>query len=144
MSSWNFEFSFELDRKNHIIYEKIYGLWKKETAEEYHREFVKAVAPLTKKPWAKLVDLLNWKTSYPDVVTLIGRHLTWCRENNMHLSINVIDNTSTFRQLSKMFSGGGTEEISRTFRNRSQAEQFLREYWIQEKGWLGKKNGTAG
>lgn len=144
MNSWNFEFSFEVDRKNHVIYEKIYGLWKKDTAEEYHREFARAVKPLVRKPWAKLVDLLNWKTSYPEVVTLIGQHLTWCKDNNMYLSINVIDNTSTFRQLSKMFSGGGTEDISRTFRNRSQAEQFLREYWIDPKGWLDKKNGTAG
>lgn len=143
MVDWSFEFSFEVDRKNHIIYEKIYGLWKKETAEEYHRQFTVEVAPLIKKPWAKLVDLLNWKTSYPEVIALLGDHLVWCRENNMQLSINVIDNTSTFRQLSKMFSGGGTEGISRTFRNRSQAEQFLREFWIKEKRWSGKKNGAA-
>jgi len=144
MADWNFEFSFDVDRKNHIIFEKIYGQWKKETAEEYHREFVKMVTPLVKKPWAKVVDLLNWKTSYPEVVAMIGEHLTWCRENNMLLSINVIDNTSTFRQLSKMFTGGGTEGLSRTFRNRSQAEQFLREYWIKEKLWIPRKNGAAG
>jgi len=144
MDSWNFDFTFNIDRTNHIIYEKIYGQWKKDTAEEYHAEFVKAVRPLIKRPWAKLVDLLNWKTSYPEVVKLIGDHLVWCRENNMLLSINVIDNTSTYRQLSKMFSGGGTEAISRTFRIRSQAEQFLREYWINEKRWITKENGAAG
>ena len=143
MADWSFEFSFDVDRKNHIIYEKIYGQWKKDTAAEYHEQFMREVAPLIKKPWAKLVDLLNWKTSYPEVVELIGEHLVWCRENNMRLSINVIDNTSTFRQLSKMFSGGGTEEMSRTFRNRSQAEQFIREFWIKEKRWLSKKNGAT-
>jgi hypothetical protein len=143
MADWSFEFSFDVDRKNHIIYEKIYGQWKKGTAQEYHDRFKIEVAPLIKKPWAKLVDLLNWKTSYPEVVALLGEHLVWCRENNMQLSINVIDNTSTFRQLSKMFSGGGTEGMSRTFRNRSQAEQFIREYWIREKRWTGKKNGAT-
>ena len=108
MSSWSLEFSFDVDTEKRVIYEKIYGVWRKETADTYHQEFEAAVQPLLGKPWAKVVDLINWKTSYPEMVQVVARHLRWCRENGMGLSINVINNTSTFRQLNEMFSGGGT------------------------------------
>lgn len=132
MCSWSLEFSFDVDTENRVIYEKIYGVWRKETANEYHREFMAAVQPLLGAPWAKLVDLINWKTSYPDMVGVVARHLRWCRENGLELSINVLNNTSTFRQLNEMFSGGGTGDISHTFRTRAHAERYLREVWIEQ------------
>jgi len=127
------EFSFDVDEENRIIYEKIYGLWKAPTAEAYHEAFVKAVQPLVGKPWAKLVDLTNWKTSYPQVVDKIAEHLQWCKENNMVLSVNVLNNISTYRQLNEMFTEGGTTSISKTFRTRGEAEEFLEKNWISRK-----------
>lgn len=78
-------------------------------------------------PGPKLIDLSNWKTSYPEVIEIIGRHLEWCRTHNMQWSINVINNPVTYGQLQRMFAKGSTKDISRTFRVRSQAEKFLRE-----------------
>lgn len=133
MSNWSLEYSFDVDEQSRVIYEKIYGIWRKSTAERYHEDFKAAVSPLTDGPWAKLVDLSNWKTSFPDMVTVIGRHLRWCRDNNMALSINVVDNPSTFRQLNEMFTAGGTKEISQTFRSRAEGERFLRVEWIDKR-----------
>ncbi|MBU0984005.1 MAG: hypothetical protein KKA42_09055 [candidate division Zixibacteria bacterium] len=130
MNLWSAEYSFEVDLKQGVIFEKIYGIWKKTTAEDYHRDFVEAVQPLIAQPWAKLVDLAGWRTSYPDVVKVVGSHLRWCRDNNMALSINVLNNVSTFRQLNEMFSGGGTGALSKTFRTREEAEKFLKENWV--------------
>jgi hypothetical protein len=133
MGLWSLQYSFEVDTQKSLIREKIFGVWKLETAEAYHRDFQEEVKPLLKKPWAKLVDLVNWKTSYPQVVQKIGEHLEWCRQNNMALSINVLNNPSTFRQLNEMFAVGGTKGMSQVFRNLADAEKHLREHWFNRK-----------
>jgi hypothetical protein len=132
MPGWSLEYSFDVDVQSHVIYEKIYGIWRQSTAESYHDDFVEAVEPLVSAPWAKLVDLSNWKTSFPDMVKVVSRHLRWCSKHNLALSVNVIDNPSTFRQLNEMFTGGETREISHTFRTRAEAERFLRVEWIEK------------
>ncbi|MDX9857070.1 MAG: hypothetical protein RBT76_04730 [candidate division Zixibacteria bacterium] len=131
MAGWSLHYSFVVDESNAVIYEKIHGVWQAKTARSYHDDFMKEVEPLTANPWAKLVDLTNWKTSYPEVIDIIGNHLAWCMSNNLGLSINVLNNPSTFRQLLKMFTTGATRDISHTFRTSVEAEQFLRENWIQ-------------
>ncbi|HUV31307.1 MAG TPA: hypothetical protein VMY05_09495 [Acidobacteriota bacterium] len=133
MTEWSIEYTFDVDTGDRIIYEKIYGLWKQETAERYHRDFMKAVQLLLGKPWAKLVDLVNWRTSYPQVTDRIADHLRWCQANNMVLSVNVLNNISTYRQLNRMFTGGGTGPISKTFSTRTEAEEFLKEHWFKRK-----------
>jgi hypothetical protein len=120
------------------MYEKIYGIWRIETAEHYCKEYVEDAKELIKKPWVKLIDLSNWKTGSPEVVTKIGEHLEWCRNNNMVWSINIINNPVTYSQLQKMFSRGGTKDISKTFRSREEAEQFLKQQGFR----LKKTNDT--
>ena len=131
MSGWSLHYAFKVDLPNAVIYEKIHGVWQAKTARSYHEDFVKEVEPLIDAPWAKLVDLTNWKTSYPEVIDIIGDHLAWCADNQLALSVNVLNNPSTLRQLLKMFSSGATRDISHTFRTNVEAEQFLRENWIE-------------
>jgi hypothetical protein len=133
MAGWSLEYTFDVDAKRSIIFEKIFGIWKLSTAERYHEDFQDEVRPLLKKPWAKLVDLSNWRTSYPEVVKRIGEHLEWCRKNNMVLSVNVLNNPSTFRQLNEMFVLGGTKKLSQIFRTHSDAQRFLEENWFRRK-----------
>jgi hypothetical protein len=133
MSGWALEYSFELDRRNAIIYAKVFGIWKAETARSYHEDFKLEVEPIVKKPWAKLIDLSNWRTSYPEVIEIVGEHMEWSRLNNVALSLYVLNNPSTFRQLHEMFTAGGTKEISQTFRSYEEAELFLRDHWFGKK-----------
>jgi hypothetical protein len=130
MSGWSLEYSFDVDVENQVVYEKIDGIWKEETAREYNRDFLEEVEPLLKKPWVKLVDLRGWRTSYPQMVNVIGDHLKWCKAHNMGLSLNVLNNPSTFRQLNEMFRYAGTREMSETFRTFEEAEKFLKENWL--------------
>ena len=130
MTGWSLEYSFDVDVENAIIYEKIFGIWKLSTAESYYEDFKEEVQPLLGKPWAKLVDLTNWKTSYPEVIKKIGEHLEWCRKNGMVLSINVLNNPSTFRQLNEMFVVGNTKNISQIFRTHAEAQKYLEEHWF--------------
>ncbi|MBU0983623.1 MAG: hypothetical protein KKA42_07120 [candidate division Zixibacteria bacterium] len=127
--SWGFDYTIDVDEKDSVIYVKIYGKWKEETAERYHRDFKAEIDALSGRPWAKLVDLTNWKTSYDEVTDVLGKHMSWSRDNDIGLSLYVIDNTSTFRQLNEMFAKGGTKDISHTFRTYAEAERFLKQNW---------------
>ncbi len=127
MDSWSFQYNIEADVGNSIVYEKIYGVWQAETARSYSEDFKEEVKELIKKPWAKLIDLSNWKTASPEVIDIVGKHLTWCRANNMVLSVNILNNTVTYGFLQRMFARGATKNISRTFRSRHEAVQFLKQ-----------------
>lgn len=127
MSHWYFEYSFDVELERGIIYEKIYGAWRVETAQNYVRDFEKETEKLIKKPWVKLCDLTNWKTASPEVIDIIGKHLTWCRNNNIVWSVNIINNPVTYAQLQKMFAKGGTKDISKTFRSREEGIKFLKQ-----------------
>jgi hypothetical protein len=127
MDKWHFEYVLDADVDNAIMYEKIYGVWKIQTAESYNTDYREEAKELVKKPWAKLIDLSNWKTGSPEVIEKIGEHLEWCRKNNMIWSVNIINNPVTFSQLQKMFSRGGTKNISKTFRTREEGERFLKQ-----------------
>jgi hypothetical protein len=133
MTSWSLEYTIDVDEENAVAYVKVYGQWTAETARRYHEEFKRDIQPLLSKPWAKLVDLTSWKTSRNEVTSVIGRHMAWLRANNVALSIYVINNVSTFRQLNEMFVKGGTKEISHTFRTWEEGERFLQANWFGNK-----------
>ena len=127
--SWRLEYSIDVDEERSVVYVKIYGQWRKDTAESYHADFRKELEPLLGRPWAKLVDLTNWKTSRDEVTEVIGKHMAWSRRSDISLSLYVINNPSTFRQLNEMFAKGGTKDVSHTFRTYEEAEKFLAENW---------------
>ncbi len=127
MSGWHLEYSIDVDRETRIVYEKIFGVWRVSTAQNFVKDYEVEVATLIKKPWVRLCDLTNWKTSYPEVIDIIGEHLVWCKKHKMVWSVNIINNPVTYGQLQRMFDKGGTREISKTFRTRTEAEHFLRE-----------------
>jgi len=120
-------FTIDVDLERNLIIEKIYGTWKRETAMEYHKEFLAVAEPLIGKKWAKIINLVNWKSSYPEMIRVIGEHLKWCHENGMVLSVNVIDNPVTKNQLKKMFAIGGTTAISKIVRSPEDGEKILTE-----------------
>ncbi|RKX25983.1 MAG: hypothetical protein DRP45_04680 [Candidatus Zixiibacteriota bacterium] len=132
MGSWSLEYSIDVDEDNSVIHVKIHGQWKIDTAKRYHEDFKHDMEPLFGRPWAKLVDLTNWKTSRDEVTGVIGRHMAWSKANNIGLSIYIIDNPSTFRQLNEMFVKGGTKSLSHTFRTTAEAKKFLKENWLDK------------
>ncbi len=134
MSGWRLEYSIDADQENGVVYEKIFGIWRPETAQAYTEDFKEEVKPLIDKPWSKLINLTNWKTSHPEVIDIVGRHLQWCKDNNMEWSVNIINNQVTYSQLMRMFAKGSTRGISKTFRSTAEGEKFL-----QEKGYKLKE-----
>ena len=123
--TFSMHFTVEADLDRRVVISKIYGVWKKETAEEYHSEYKKVAEPLIGKEWAKIVNLSNWKSSYPEMVKVIGEHMRWSLDNGNVLSVYIIDNPITRNQLKKMFHLGGTGKLSKTVRTREEAEKFL-------------------
>jgi len=128
MNLWHFEYSFELDEEHRIVHGKIYGVWRKETAEAYREELKEAVKPLLSRPWAKLMDLSNWKTASRDVISVIGDLNDWCRNNNMAWTVYIIDNAVTMKMLRQMFDSGKYKDVAATVRTRPEGIRFLAEH----------------
>ncbi len=125
MSPWSFEFSFDTDVKNRMLYSKIYGIWKIETAHAYVEELKVEAQPLIKTPWSKLIDLSNWKTVHPEVIKVIGTLNQWCRDNKMEWVVYVVNQQVGYGQLMKMFESGRYNDIAKTFRTMREGEDFL-------------------
>jgi hypothetical protein len=120
-------FTIEADLKRRLIRSKIYGIWKKETATEYHEEFKKVVQPLLGDKWAKIVNLGNWKPSYPEMIDVIGDHIRWCHDNKAVFSIFVVDNPVTTNQLKKMIEKSGYADSCPIFQTLTEAENLLKQ-----------------
>ena len=133
MTSWRLEYSIDVDVPNAVVYVKVFGQWKAETAESYHQEFKEKMEPLLGKPWAKIVDLCNWKVSRDEVTDVIGKHMQWSRDNQVALSIYVLNNPAAYRQLNDMFDTSGTKKVSHTFRAYPDAEAFLTKRWLAKR-----------
>jgi hypothetical protein len=125
--AFSFNFTIDIDTERKLSRSKIYGIWKKETAEEYHREFKEIVKPLLKEPWSKIINLANWKISYPEMIEVIGDHIRWCHENNAVYSVFVVDNPVTRNQLKKMIACSGFPDANKIFKTMEEGESFLRQ-----------------
>jgi hypothetical protein len=128
MNFWNFEYTIDVDLKHQIMFGKIYGIWKKDTAESYAEELKEAANPLIKKPWVKLMDLTNWKIAHQEVIQIVGDLNRWCRKNNMAWAVYIINERASYNQLMKMLTKGDYHDIGKTFRSRNEAEKFLKEH----------------
>lgn len=127
MGDWHFQFNIDADKENRIVYGKIFGVWRKETAEDYLEAFKVEAAEITAKPWAKLINLKNWRMGTADVDVAIGEHMKWCSDNNMEIQIYVISDTARYAQLKKMLKQSRTKNVTTTFRTMVEAAKFLKE-----------------
>jgi hypothetical protein len=120
----NYTIDIDVDRR--IMIAKIYGIWKREIAEEYRQEYVETAEPLLGKPWARLTNLTNWKSSYPDIVEILGEHMRWCLDNGAALSVYIIDNPVTRNQLQRMVESGKAGSITKLFKTFEEGDKFLK------------------
>jgi hypothetical protein len=127
VTDWSFNFTIDIDLDAAIAYAKIFGVWRMQTAVDYHEQFKRDVEPLIKAPWVRVVDLINWRMGTPEVVDEIGKHMIWCRKNNMIRQVHVVNDPVRYGQLQKMFEKGEAKDISSVFRTRVEAQRFLRE-----------------
>jgi glutamine synthetase adenylyltransferase len=133
MCGWSLEFTVDVDNARRLVRSKIFGIWRGTHVDDYHREFEEKAQELFDKPWAKLVDLTGWKTSYPDTIQRVADHMHWCHERNNVLSVYVVNNPSTFRQLREMIARGGIVREAVVFRTLAEAEHYLAEHWRPQK-----------
>jgi hypothetical protein len=118
-------YNIDVDTDRKIAVAKIYGIWKAALALEYHNEYKRLVDPLLGRGWAKLTNLTNWKSSYPEIVEIIGRHMRWCFENGAVCSVYVIENPTTRNQLNRMIQSGIAKDYSKVFRTVTEADNYL-------------------
>lgn len=136
---WHFEFNIDADEKNRMVYSKIYGVWKVGTAEAYAEEMKSIVKPLSGNPWAKLIDLTNWKTAYPEAFDVIGDLNRWCKKHSLEWTVYIINQPTGFGQIMRMMNSAEFNDVGRTFRTMKEGEKFL-----SEKGYKIVKNENNG
>ncbi|MDF1544466.1 MAG: hypothetical protein P1R58_05120 [bacterium] len=125
MTDFSFQFTVDADLDNRVMYAKIFGVWRVDTAQSYHEAFKEEAQEMIGQEWGKLVDLSNWRMGTPEVIDKIGEHMKWCMENKMVCQVYVITDPVRYNQLQKMFEKGKAKAKSATFRTRSEAERFL-------------------
>ncbi len=123
----SFNFNIEVDSDRKIVIAKIYGIWKKETAIEYRDEYQEQVQPLIKGKWARMTNLANWRSSYPEIVEVLGEHMQWCHDNGAVYSVYAIDNPVTTKQLKAMIEKGQIGESAKIFGTIEEADKFLKQ-----------------
>lgn len=123
----SFHFNIDVDESRKLVIAKIYGIWKEETAREYVEEYQEVVKPLLGDKWARLTNLSNWKSSYPEIIEVLGKHMTWCRENGAVYSVYCIENPVTMRQLRAMVEKSTMGESAMIFNSVAEANKFLAE-----------------
>ena len=138
MDGWSLEYSIDVDVAVRVVYAKIFGSWKAHHAEGYHQEFEEQAQPLFGKPWAKLIDLTSWKTSYPDVVEKIADHMHWSRGHGCVLSIYAVNQPSTFRQLQEMITKGDIADEAKVVRTIEEGRAYLDHHWLKKGPGTGK------
>jgi len=123
----SFNYNIDVDTETRIVLAKIYGIWKEETAREYHEEYKESVQPLleSKVKWAKITNLSNWKSSYPEIIAVLGEHMHWCVDNGAEYSVYIIENPVTERQLKAMIENSQVGTSTLTFNSQREAEKFL-------------------
>ncbi len=127
MLNWNFQHNIQIDEENKIVYSKIFGVWRGDTAKAYAEDYKEKVAGMIDQPWAKFTDLQKWKMSTPEVVSILGLHMKWCSENNMEWQVFVINDPIRYGQLQKMIDKGKVRKKTAIFRNSFEAVKFLKE-----------------
>ncbi len=98
----------------------------KETALEYHEEYIETVEPLTKGKWSKITNLTNWKSSYPDIIQVLGDHLHWCHDNGAEYSVFAIEDPVTMRQLKALIEKSKVAGAALIFKSIKEADKFLK------------------
>jgi hypothetical protein len=124
--SINLHFNIEVDMERRLVISKIYGIWKRENALAYVAEYKKAATPLLDGKWARLINLCNWKSSYPEIIEIINEHVRWGYNNGAEYLAYVIDNPVLMKTLKKMTKVGKTANPTRMFKTYEEADRFLR------------------
>lgn len=80
---------FEITLNKNMLIADFYGAWNFEQTEIYRKAIETEAQPLTKKPWARIVNLTQWEGGGEEVVApLVATH-NWCHENNCQLVLFV-------------------------------------------------------
>ena len=119
-------YEFHIYPERQIIKETIFDFWTKEVAEKYYLDFIAASKPLMKKPWAKIVNLNDWRLLAVDAFPFVSNHLKWAMDNGMKFSVNILsENALSKVQIKRLLKESGTSDYTQICENEKEALEFL-------------------
>lgn len=115
-------YEVKVDTKRRIVYEYVTGLWQAEDYKRLHNEYVTKIGPLLGgKPWAKLSELKNYKTS--NITDEINKHVSWSAKNGLEKAAIVVESSIIKMQMKKSGAGVMDPEI---FTDEKSADDWLK------------------
>lgn len=119
-------YTIDIVPERSLITGKIYGLWTRDIAEEYIKEYRDVAGPLLGGRWARLTILTNWKSSYPEIIEIIGDLLRWTQQHGAIFTVYVVDNPVIRKQLQRIVDSGDVTSITKIFHTYEEADRFLK------------------
>mgnify|MGYP000067038300 CR=1 FL=1 len=81
--------SFEIEVTGQTIRVKLFDQWNYETTVRFCNEFKVIALTISDKPWACLVDLLDWELGTPDIWAPLEGGNLWSSNNNQKYEASV-------------------------------------------------------
>lgn len=121
---------YKIWRHNNVIYAELSGIWNKEAAINYAKEF-KALASEYTDNWGHYVCFDHWELCSADVFDIVQSLVDWCVDNGLRRAAQVYSHSAIKEQvISKMV----VEELGQfkraVFDDKEQAAN-----WLTEQGY---------
>lgn len=121
---------YQLILEGQILKVKCLGSWNIELVKRMAKEFKEVATSISDKPWACMVDLLDWQLGVPEMWEEIYLINKWSCKNNQKFEVVVTNNTLMKSLLEKSHTAfTGVDTV--VFYNQGYAKR-----WLQSKGLL--------
>lgn len=115
-------YKIKVDTSRRVVYEYVTGLWQAEDYNRMQNEYVTKIGPLLGgKPWAKLSELKNYKTS--NITDEINNHVTWSTKNGLAKAALVVESSIIKMQMKRSGAGLMAPEV---FTDEKSADDWLK------------------
>ena len=121
---------YQLIVEGQVIKMKCFGPWNIELVSRMKKELKEVAVSISDKPWACMLDLLDWELGVSEMWEEIAKINKWSCQNNQKYEVVITDNSlikALLEESHRVFSGVDTA----FFDNNDHAKQ-----WLHSKGVL--------
>lgn len=119
-------YTLKFDKERNICYETPVGFWTKDDYLRYHDDYTGKISKaLNGKPWAKQIDLRNYKVS--NITDEIQMHADWMEKNKVTTIAVVVSSAIAKMQMNRAGDGKFDQQA---FTDEKEANE-----WLKSKGF---------
>ncbi|HEX3029025.1 MAG TPA: hypothetical protein VHT34_06945 [Clostridia bacterium] len=116
------KYTLKFDTSRRVCYEKQIGFWNKDDVERFHNDYTTKVGPvLANKPWSKISDLREYKTS--SINDAVAVHVKWMQDTKADCVAVIVDSAIVKLQMNN--AGAGLFK-QMAFTDENEADKWLK------------------